>query len=140
MEIGQVNENVVSQIFFNVYKIPKEEWKPLNIGAWKKKTWAENISLAFVAVFVLLKCIKRFSLGQWLGVNFTNVLRAAFTYVSCMCSFSFCAYVLGLYFTGARLLAQKLRVECWWNWPYMIKLRNLDLRPYYLSVRERARS
>ncbi len=28
----------------------------------------------------------------------------------------FCAYVLGLYFTGARLLAQKLHVECWWNW------------------------
>jgi hypothetical protein len=25
----------------------------------------------------------------------------------------FCAYVLGLYFTGIRLLAQKLRVECW---------------------------
>jgi hypothetical protein len=25
----------------------------------------------------------------------------------------FCAYILGLYFTGARLLAQKLRVEHW---------------------------
>jgi hypothetical protein len=25
----------------------------------------------------------------------------------------FCASVLGLYLTGARLLAQKLRVECW---------------------------
>jgi hypothetical protein len=25
----------------------------------------------------------------------------------------FCAYVLGFYFTGARLLAQKLRVERW---------------------------
>ncbi len=25
----------------------------------------------------------------------------------------FCAYILGLYFTGARLLAQKLRVEPW---------------------------
>ncbi len=28
----------------------------------------------------------------------------------------FCAYILGLYFTGARLLAQKLCVERWWNW------------------------
>ncbi len=28
----------------------------------------------------------------------------------------FCAYILGLYFTGARLLAQKLHVEHWWNW------------------------
>ncbi len=27
----------------------------------------------------------------------------------------FWAYILGLYFTGYRLLAQKLRVECWWN-------------------------
>jgi hypothetical protein len=29
----------------------------------------------------------------------------------------FCAYVLGLYFTGVTLLAQKLCVERWWNWP-----------------------
>ncbi len=29
----------------------------------------------------------------------------------------FCAYILGLYFPGARLLAQKLRIERWWNWP-----------------------
>ncbi len=27
----------------------------------------------------------------------------------------FCAYVLGLYFTGVSLPAQKLRVERWWN-------------------------
>ncbi len=26
-----------------------------------------------------------------------------------------CAYLLGLYFTGVSLLAQKLHVECWWN-------------------------
>jgi hypothetical protein len=42
-----------------------------------------------------------------------------------MCSFYmrklrvqlFCAYISGLYFTGVRLLAQKLRIEHWWNWP-----------------------
>ncbi len=34
-------------------------------------------------------------------------------YVRKFCAQLFCAYVLGLYFTGARLLAQKLRVECW---------------------------
>ncbi len=28
----------------------------------------------------------------------------------------FCAYVLGLHFTGVSLTAQKLHVECWWNW------------------------
>jgi hypothetical protein len=27
-----------------------------------------------------------------------------------------CAYVLGLYFTGVSLTAQKLRVQRWWNW------------------------
>ncbi len=33
----------------------------------------------------------------------------------------FCAYILGLYFTGARLLAQKLHIERWWNWPLETK-------------------
>ncbi len=28
----------------------------------------------------------------------------------------FCAYILGLYFTGVSLPAQKLNVERWWNW------------------------
>ncbi len=38
-------------------------------------------------------------------------------YVRKLRSQLFCAYVLSLYFTGARLLAQKLHVERWWNWP-----------------------
>ncbi len=29
----------------------------------------------------------------------------------------FCAYILGLYFTGVSLAVQKLPIECWWNWP-----------------------
>ncbi len=29
----------------------------------------------------------------------------------------FCAYILGLYFIGVSLLAQKLLIERWWNWP-----------------------
>ncbi len=33
----------------------------------------------------------------------------------------FCAYVLGLYFTGARLFAQKLHIERWWNWPHVYR-------------------
>ncbi len=37
----------------------------------------------------------------------------------------FCACVLGLYFIGARLLAQKLRAECWWNWPMVVKMEHL---------------
>lgn len=44
--------------------------------------------------------------SRWSRVNFTNILHAAFTQVSCaqLC----CAYILGLNFTGGRLLAQKL--------------------------------
>ncbi len=37
----------------------------------------------------------------------------------------FCAYILGLYFTGARLLMQKMRVEHWWNWTLGGKKNNL---------------
>ena len=29
----------------------------------------------------------------------------------------FCTYILGLYMFGARKLAHKLLVKCWWNWP-----------------------
>ena len=29
----------------------------------------------------------------------------------------FCTYGLGLYIFGTRILAQKLLVKCWWNWP-----------------------
>ncbi len=48
-----------------------------------------------------------------LRVNFTNVLRAACKLRAQL----FCAYILGLYLTGARLLAQKLCIARWWNWP-----------------------
>ena len=30
---------------------------------------------------------------------------------------TFCACSLALYFFGVRILAQKLLVKCWWNWP-----------------------
>jgi hypothetical protein len=39
-------------------------------------------------------------------------------YVRKLHSQLFCAYVLGLYFTGVNLPAQKLRVERWWNWAH----------------------
>ncbi len=37
-----------------------------------------------------------------------------------------CAYVLGLFFTGARLLVPKLCVECWWNWTLVLASISLD--------------
>jgi hypothetical protein len=38
-------------------------------------------------------------------------------YTHKFCAQLFCAYILGLHFTGARLLAQKLGIERWWNLP-----------------------
>ncbi len=37
-------------------------------------------------------------------------------YICKLCVELFCAHILGLYFTGARLLAHKLHLERWWNW------------------------
>ncbi len=34
----------------------------------------------------------------------------------------FCGYILGFYFTSVSLPVQKLRVECWWNWPLVCTL------------------
>jgi hypothetical protein len=48
---------------------------------------------------------------------------------------AFCAYVLALlYFTVARLLAQKMRVECWWNWPPGLRMKTwaFDTVPWLL--------
>ena len=45
----------------------------------------------------------------------------------------FCANILGLYFTGARLLAQKLRVESWWNWPVVFARNNESVKTEVLD-------
>jgi hypothetical protein len=45
------------------------------------------------------------------GVNFTNILRAPFSYESFFAQL-LCAYNLGLYFFGERILAQKLLIKC----------------------------
>jgi hypothetical protein len=33
-----------------------------------------------------------------------------------LCAKLFCTYILGLYFFGKRISAEKLLVKCWWNW------------------------
>ena len=43
----------------------------------------------------------------------------------------FCTYSLGLYFFGARILAQKLLVKCWCNWPQKDK-QNYSCKQGYL--------
>ncbi len=50
-----------------------------------------------------------------LGVNFTNILRAAFSYESFARSFSVLRFRVCTFF-GVKISAQKLHVICWWNW------------------------
>ncbi len=47
-------------------------------------------------------------------------------YIRKLCAQLFCAYTLGLCFTGARLLSQKLRLERWWNWAQELQSRTID--------------
>ncbi len=58
-------------------------------------------------------------------VNFTNILHSF--YIRKFCAQLFCAYFIDLYFTGARLLAQKLCVERWWNWTHISSQQMLEL-------------
>ena len=63
-----------------------------------------------------------------LGVNFTNILQAAF-FVQKSFEQLFCSYSIGLYFFGKRKLAQKLLLKCWWNWLY--RKPNLKVQKLY---------
>jgi hypothetical protein len=47
-------------------------------------------------------------------VNFTNSF-----FIPKFFAYLLCAYNLGLYFFGERILAQKLLIKCWWNWHQM---------------------
>ncbi len=49
------------------------------------------------------------------GVNFINILLAAFLYESVLHSFSLITIWLCKFF-GAKILVQKLLIKCWWNW------------------------
>jgi len=49
------------------------------------------------------------------GVNFTNILKAAFAYKSIFEAFLYLQFGFVI-FVGKRILAQKLLVKCWWNW------------------------
>ncbi len=46
-------------------------------------------------------------------------------FVQKFCTQLFCTYILSLYFFGARVVAQKVLIKCWWNWH--LKGRSLDL-------------
>ena len=56
------------------------------------------------------------------GVNFTNILRAPFLYESLLSSFS--VDKLRFDFFGKRILAQKLLVKRWWNWPKVFDVKS----------------
>ncbi len=85
------------QTWDNFKKLTKNKHSSL---LWRRKTF----------FFLLFSC-------HFLtpGVNFTIILRAAFSYKSSMRSY----YVLTIWvcnFFGKNILAQKLFIKCWWNW------------------------
>ncbi len=53
-------------------------------------------------------------------VDFINILRGNFSYESALRSFSLITFWL-CYFFGAKILAPKSRVKCWWNWHLVFK-------------------
>ncbi len=71
--------------------------------------WVFWMSLARNNLYRLPKCL--ISWGQF-HQHSTRSL-----YVCKLRPQLFCAHILGLYFTGVSLPAQKLCVERWWNWP-----------------------
>ena len=70
------------------------------------------LSLRSYHSLLLLRGFRYMSLP---GTNFTNIWWAAFSYKKSL-EQHFCTYIVGLYFLGARKLAQKLLVKCWCNW------------------------
>jgi hypothetical protein len=84
---------------------------------------------------VFIKCQFQATGTKLAGVNFTNFLGAALTYAQ-----HFCAYILGLYFTGARLLAQKLRIKRWWNWPLLAAFAPVGVRQTNLHTSQGVQS
>ncbi len=50
------------------------------------------------------------------GVNFTNILCAAF-FVQTFCPYLFCTDILGLNFFWRKNNGANALIKCWWNWP-----------------------
>ncbi len=67
---------------------------------------------------------------QLLGANFTNILRAAFSYESFVCCFLYLGFRFELLWRkniGANAL-----IKCWWNWPQGIfQVQDLRLMQEY---------
>ncbi len=70
--------------------------------------FSSSISTTSLMIIVMVQLL---GTVRWRpGVNFTNILRAAFR-----------AYILGFILFGARISARKPRVKCWWNWQQLKK-------------------
>ncbi len=82
-----------------------------------KENYSEFLNEKFFSIKIFRSDTKK-NYGRVTGGQFHQCSMRSF-YVRKFCAQLFCAYVLGLYFTGARLLAQKLCMFRWWNWPLM---------------------
>jgi len=64
-------------------------------------------------------CTRKLLVKYWWnwhpGVHFINILRANFLYESALGNDSLVTFWLCVFF-GAKILAQKVRVKCWYSW------------------------
>ncbi len=76
------------------------------------------------------------------GVNFYQHSKRSF-YVRKLRALLLCAYVLGLYFTGVNLLAQKLPIKRWLNWAqvrfWMLSMNVCDIKKNNCNIYEMAK-
>ncbi len=85
-------------------------------------TLAQGLSMIFSSIIWMRPnfIIKK---GKW-RISFRKLetygqFHQHFTFVSFIskfCAQLSCTYISGLYFFSVRICAQKLHLECWWNW------------------------
>ncbi len=98
--------------FLHSFKLFYNRWQR------QREILIEIFTIIFLSGFVsnwsvkaILQCLEQ----KWLRCQFHQHFTHAFCAQKCFAQLS-SSYSLALYFFGAKILAQKLLVKCWWNW------------------------
>ncbi len=96
------------------------------ICSMQKKTMVVNkefVSLHIKTFYIWKKLNYQNTFGvEKVGNNKYHLGLISPTFYAQLLRSNILANILGLYITGARLLAQKLRLEHYWNWPLVYQL------------------
>ncbi len=118
--LKQTQSLLIKRLFIH-FLYMNNQWETI-WAIWRY--WEETSAKRFVFQFSPILSIV---------LSFWRQFHQRSTYSFYICKFNaqlFCAYVLGLYFIAARLLAQKLCVEGWWNWTLVsISLKSYEQLP-----------